>query len=87
MGVITAATVKLHPLPETVAAAVVCFPTARAAVDTVVAAIQHGLPLARLELMDELQMEACNKYSKLDYPLLPTLFIEFHGRTHTQDTP
>jgi len=79
LGLITAATVRLHALPETVAAAVVSFPSIQATVNTVVTCLQYSMPLARLELLDEVQMMACNKYSGLDYPELPTLFIEFHG--------
>merc|ERR1711971_659132 len=79
LGVITAATVRLHALPECVAAAVVGFPTVQAAVDTVVATLQCSVPMARVELLDEVQMRACNQYSGLDYPETPHLFLEFHG--------
>merc|ERR1711971_523822 len=79
LGVITAATVRLHALPECVAAAVVGFPTVQAAVDSVVATLQCSVPMARVELLDEVQMRACNQYSGLDYPETPHLFLEFHG--------
>ena len=55
------------------------FGTLRGAVETVIATIQLGISIARVELLDEKQMEAINRYSKTDYPLLPTLFFEFHG--------
>ena len=60
-------------------AAVVSFPTVEAAVETVILTIQSGIPVARIELLDAVQMEAINRYSKLDYPVQPTLFFEFHG--------
>ena len=56
------------------------FPTSlEAAVDTVIRTIQSGIPVARIELLDEVMMDAVNRYSKLDYAEQPTLFIEFHG--------
>jgi len=79
LGHITSATVRLHALPESVAAAVVGFPTVQAAVDTVVTVLQSSVPVARLELLDEVQVRACNLYSGLNYPETPHLFIEFHG--------
>src|SRR3546814_13223026 len=50
-----------------------------AAVNTVIAIAQSGIPVARMELLDERQMTACNAYSKLDYAVAPTIFFEFHG--------
>jgi len=79
LGIITAATVRLHALPESVAAAVVGFPSVQAAVDTVVQTLQCSVPMARIELLDEVQMKACNLYSGLSYPETPHLFLEFHG--------
>ena len=55
------------------------FPTIEDAVNTVILTIQSGIPVARIELLDEGQIEAINKYSKLDYKIAPTLFFEFHG--------
>ena len=79
LGLITEATVRLKAIPECVAAAVVDFPSVQAAVDAVVATLQCSVPVARMELLDEVQMRACNLYSGLEYPEQPHLFLEFHG--------
>jgi D-lactate dehydrogenase (cytochrome) len=79
LGIITEVTLRLHGLPEAVAAAVCAFPSIGAACDTVIAVIQSGLPMARIELLDEAQVRASNAYAKLDLAELPTLFLEFHG--------
>jgi len=79
LGVITEITLRLHPLPEAVAAACCTFATIRDAVETAIATIQLGVPVARIELMDEAQIEACNRHSKTTYPVAPILFFEFHG--------
>jgi len=79
LGVITEITLRLHPLPEAVAAACCTFKTIRDAVETAIATIQLGVPVARIELMDEAQIESCNRYSKTNYPVAPILFFEFHG--------
>ncbi len=79
LGIITEVTLKLTRLPEAVAAAVCAFTTVAAAVDTVISLIEAGISLARIELLDELQMEAVNKYSGLNCKVAPTLFLEFHG--------
>lgn len=79
LGIITEVTLRLYGIPEAMSAAVCSFPGMEAAIDTVIGTIQMGVPVARIELLDELQMKACNLYSDLDYPEMPTLFLEFHG--------
>ena len=79
LGVITEVQLRLHGIPETIASAVCSFETLAGAVDSVIATIQMGIPVARIELLDEVQMAASNRYSDLDYPEQPTLFFEFHG--------
>jgi len=79
LGIITSLTLRLSGLPEAISAGVCPFPTIRAACDAVILTIQSGLPVARIELLDEVQVRACNAYSKLDLAEQPTLFVEFHG--------
>ena len=79
LGVITEVTVRLYGIPEAISAAVTGFPDLESAVNTVILTIQSGIPVARIELLDEVQMDAINKYSNFDYALKPTLFFEFHG--------
>jgi len=80
LGVITEIQLRLYGIPESIAAAVCQFDTLSGAVATVTQTIQMGVPMARIELLDELQMKACIAYSKLeDYEEKPTLFFEFHG--------
>ncbi|MFP7570149.1 FAD-binding oxidoreductase [Marivita sp. S2033] len=80
LGIITRLTVKLYGQPEHIAAATCAFPDIASAVDTVILAIQTGLPLARIELLDEVQMQGMNVYNPdLGLPEVPHLFLEFHG--------
>ena len=79
LGVITEITLRLYGIPESISAAVGSFPTIEDAVDTVIQTIQSGIPVARIELLDDVQMDAINRYAKLDYPVQSTLFFEFHG--------
>jgi D-lactate dehydrogenase (cytochrome) len=85
LGVITEVTLRLHGIPEAIAAAVCPFETLNGACDSAIAAIQCGIPLARVELVDELQIRACNIYSKLALAEAPTLFVEFHGSQSAVD--
>ncbi|MGY4290758.1 D-lactate dehydrogenase (cytochrome) [Bradyrhizobium sp. LM2.7] len=79
LGVITEIQLKLYGLPETIVAAICQFTSLEGAVAAVVAALQSNLKMARVELLDEVQMRAAIRYSKLDYVEMPTLFLEFHG--------
>jgi D-lactate dehydrogenase (cytochrome) len=79
LGIITEVTVRLHPQPEEIAAAVVRFPGVRGAVDTVIQAMQMGVPLARAELLDALTIRAINAHSRTTLVEAPTLFLEFSG--------
>lgn len=79
LGVITEITLRLHGVPEATSAAVVSFPSLEGAVNSVIETIQYGVPIARIELLDELQVKATNDYSGLDAPEQPTLFLEFDG--------
>jgi len=79
LGVITEVTLRLHGIPEAISAAVCPFSDLESAVTAVIQIIQVGVPVARIELLDDVQMDAINKYSDLDYPVQPTLFFEFHG--------
>ena len=83
LGIITEITLKLTRLPESVASAVCAFPTVDAAVDTVIKLMDTSANIARIELLDERQMDAVNKYAGLAYDVAPTLFFEFHGSKHT----
>ncbi len=79
LGVVTEVALRLHGVPEAVASAVCSFPGLKEAVDAVTLTIQTGVPIARAELLDDVQMEAVNRFSGFDYAVRPTLFLEFHG--------
>lgn len=85
LGIVTEAALRLHPLPESVSAAVCAFPTVAAGVDCVIAAIQTGMPVARAELLDALQMDAVLRRHALPYTAEPTVFFEFHGSSASVD--
>src|ERR1700688_3157976 len=78
LGVITEITLRVYGIPEAISAAVAGFPSMADAVNTVIQTIQAGIPVARIELLDEVQIDAVNRYSKLDYAIRPTLLFEFH---------
>ena len=80
LGIITEVSLRLYGVPEAMSAAVAQFDDLRSAVQTVIVAMQMGIPVARIELLDEVQMDACIRHSKLEgYAAKPTLFFEFHG--------
>ena len=79
LGIITEIQLRLYGVPEAISAAVCAFDTMEGAVNTTISTIQMGIPVARIELLDEVQVSAINSYSNFDYALKPTLFFEFHG--------
>lgn len=79
LGIITEITLRLQGIPEAISAARCSFPSVEAAANTVMATIQYGLPVARIELLDTLVVKGFNAYSKLDLPENPMLLLEFHG--------
>ncbi|MCW5771720.1 MAG: FAD-binding protein [Rhodospirillaceae bacterium] len=79
LGIITEVALRLYGIPEAMSSAVCNYPSLEAAVNVVIATIQAGIPIARIELADEVQIDAINKYSKTSFAVEPTLFLEFHG--------
>jgi len=79
LGIISELTIRLRGIPEMIAAAACSFETVRGACQAVILAIQTGIPLARIELLNSAQVRACNLYSKLTLPETPLLLLEFHG--------
>jgi D-lactate dehydrogenase (cytochrome) len=79
LGVITELTLRLAGIPEAIASGICPFPSVEAACTATILTIQSGIPIARIELLDEMQVKASNAYSKLTLPETPMLFVEFHG--------
>ena len=79
LGVITEVTLRVYGIPEATSVGICAFATLAGAVETAIATMQMGIRPARIELLDEVQIAACNDYSGLDLPTLPTLLMEFHG--------
>jgi D-lactate dehydrogenase (cytochrome) len=79
LGVITEVTLRLHPVPEAISAVVCPFGSFDGAVATAIAVIQAGIPVARIELLDEVMIRGVNNYARLGIVEAPTLFLEFHG--------
>ncbi|WP_375457819.1 FAD-binding oxidoreductase [uncultured Enterovirga sp.] len=79
LGIVTEITLKLHGIPEAISAGICSFSSLKEACDAVITTIQSGLPVARIELLDEVQIRAVNAYSKLTLPETPLLLFEFHG--------
>jgi D-lactate dehydrogenase (cytochrome) len=79
LGVITELTLKLSGIPEAISGGMCPFPSLESACNAAIATIQSGIPVARVELLDELQVKATNLYSRLQLPQVPMLFVEFHG--------
>ena len=79
LGIITELTLRLAGIPEAISSGICPFPSVEAACNATILAIQSGIPVARIELLDEMQVKASNAYSKLTLPETPMLFVEFHG--------
>jgi D-lactate dehydrogenase (cytochrome) len=79
LGVITELTLRLYGIPEAMSSATCWFKDIDGAVNAVIQTIQAGVPIARIEIADDVQMDAINRYSKLNMPVAPTLWLEFHG--------
>lgn len=79
LGSFTELTLKVYGIPEHIMAGRAAFHTANDAVDAVIGILQAGIPVARVELVDEQSMKQINLYSETDYKEVPTLFLEFHG--------
>lgn len=79
LGIITEITLKLYGIPEAISAGICPFPSVKAACDATILTIQSGIPVARIELADEVQVKAFNIHSQLTLPETPMLFVEFHG--------
>ncbi|WP_242126645.1 FAD-linked oxidase C-terminal domain-containing protein [Sphingobium sp. Sx8-8] len=79
LGIITEVRLRLYGMAETMVAATCAFDTLAGAVESVIQLVQIGVPVARVELLDDAQVRACNLYSGLAMPEKPHLFFEFHG--------
>lgn len=79
LGAFTELTLKVHGIPEHIVAGRAIFPTIKNAIEAVVSILQAGIPIARVELIDEASIQQINSHSKQDFPIKPTLFLEFHG--------
>ncbi|XP_072520156.1 probable D-lactate dehydrogenase, mitochondrial [Salminus brasiliensis] len=83
LGILTKATLRLYGIPESMVSAVCSFPSVQAAVDSTVQVLQAGVPIARIEFLDDVMIGACNRFNSLSYPVSPTLFLEFHGSSRS----
>jgi D-lactate dehydrogenase (cytochrome) len=81
LGIITEVQLKVYGIPEAISAGICAFPSIEACCHAAIETIQMGIPIARLELVDAEHIRAINAYSKLSMPVVPTLFVEFHGTT------
>lgn len=79
LGLITEITLRVQPTPESMTSAACAFPTLDAAVDTVIEVLAHAIPVARIELCDDVQIDAVNRHFDLQLAVAPTLLLEFHG--------
>uniref|UniRef100_A0A8C1EAT7 D-lactate dehydrogenase (cytochrome) n=1 Tax=Cyprinus carpio carpio TaxID=630221 RepID=A0A8C1EAT7_CYPCA len=85
LGIITKATLRLFGIPESMVSAVCSFPSVQSAVDSTVQILQAGVPIARIEFLDDVMINACNRFNNLSYAVTPTLFLEFHGSSKSME--
>ncbi|RXN21926.1 putative D-lactate mitochondrial [Labeo rohita] len=85
LGIITKTTLRLYGIPESMVSAVCSFPSVQSAVDSTVQILQAGVPIARIEFLDDVMMNACNRFNNLSYAVTPTLFLEFHGSSKSME--
>ncbi|XP_056595924.1 probable D-lactate dehydrogenase, mitochondrial [Triplophysa dalaica] len=85
LGIITKATLRLYGIPESMVSAVCSFPSVQSAVDSTVQILQAGVPIARIEFLDDVMINACNRFNNLSYAVAPTLFLEFHGSSKSME--
>ncbi|XP_051548090.1 probable D-lactate dehydrogenase, mitochondrial [Myxocyprinus asiaticus] len=85
LGIITKATLRLFGIPESMVSAVCSFPSVQSAVDSTVQILQAGVPIARIEFLDDVMINACNRFNNLSYAVAPTLFLEFHGSSKSME--
>ncbi|GFO30436.1 lactate dehydrogenase d [Plakobranchus ocellatus] len=85
LGTITEATIRLYGIPEKTISAVCHFEEVSDAVNTVVSILQCGIPMAKLEFLDDTAIAAFNRFSKYDMTEAQTLFLEFHGPAYGLD--
>jgi D-lactate dehydrogenase (cytochrome) len=86
LGLITEATLRLQPTPEAMTAAACAFPSLDAAVQAVIEVLANAIPVARIEILDDVQVEAVNQHFQLDLTLGHTLLLEFHGTAAETET-
>ena len=79
LGIVTEITLRLYGIPEAISGGICPFPSVKAACDVAIATIQSGLPIARIELLDDLQVKGVNLHSKIGLPETAMLLVEFHG--------
>ena len=85
LGIMTELTIRLHGIPEVIAGGICSFNSIGDACRAVATTIQSGIPVARIELLDTMQVRACNGYSGYDFPETPLLLLEFHGSAQSVD--
>jgi len=79
LGCITELTLQVHGIPEYIVSSRANFPNIKDATEAVISIMQAGIPIARVELVDEVSIKQINRQNNTSFPITPTLFMEFHG--------